>query len=125
MIKASELRIGNLVEYQSIAGNYVNDIPKWTLLEILSVDILGVEEFSDHYRPVPITEEWLLKFGFALDNERIKSSNYVEYAIGNFILASHNRIDYWILLGTEVKIKSVHKLQNTYHIFKDKELKLK
>ncbi len=51
-MKASELRIGNLVELhkQHIEVGW----------HIISEVYQGV----DQYKPIPLTEEWLLKFGF-------------------------------------------------------------
>jgi|AntAceMinimDraft_16_1070373.scaffolds.fasta_scaffold44971_4 hypothetical protein len=112
MIQANELRVGNLV-FSNLTGKE---------FQVTAADILNISQDPLVVEPVTLTEELLLKFGFILDNERIKSTNYVEFSIGNFILASHNRIDYWILLGTGIKIKPVHQLQNAYHIFKGKEL---
>ena len=116
-MEASELRIGNLVEYQSISGNYVNDIPKWTLLEILSVDILGADEFPDHYRPIPITEEWLLKFAFT-------KINSTWYGHGNFRINISFDLE-WAFNWMGISLNSVHQLQNLYFALTGIELKLK
>jgi len=53
-IQANELRIGNL-----ILDNISNKIEK---VDYLTIKIVINEE--DIYEPIPLTEEWLLKFGF-------------------------------------------------------------
>ena len=53
-MKASELRLGNLVKI----GGEINQ------LELC--DFVDIHEHKTiwQYEPIPITEEWLLKFGF-------------------------------------------------------------
>ena len=66
-MKASELRIGNyfldgedkLCKTHSINHNY---IICWINKHIGSLDIKYV-------KPIPLTEEWLIKFGFRKDKE--------------------------------------------------------
>ena len=123
MIQANELRIGNLVEYQSTLGNYVNNIPKWAELKILWVDIFGVEEFPEQYKPIPLTEERLLEFGFK-DNsimiDTIDKTLNISAIVGK---------DFYLYLddvfGSAYDlncIQSVHQLQNLYHALTGQEL---
>jgi hypothetical protein len=70
MIKANELRIGNLV-YDS-AGN-IHQINSIDSIEIGFTD--GQSMYIVHSKPIKITEEWILKLGF----KQIESTN--EYKI--------------------------------------------
>ena len=65
MIDAKELRIGNLID--SRIGI--------TTLNIHQLEeILNFTDIDLGYKPIPLTEEWLLKFGFEVDE-----NNNVEY----------------------------------------------
>lgn len=55
-MKASELRIGNTV-YSTIEET-------WILPYVIAIDISHCEVHPENYSPIPLTEEWLLKFGF-------------------------------------------------------------
>ena|ERR1017187_724698 len=56
-MKASELRIGNLVHY-SDGQNTVDNFIDYADLEIIDHNLAG------NFSPIPLTEEWLVKFGF-------------------------------------------------------------
>lgn len=136
MIKASDLRIGNYVSYE----NEDND----TICE----GIHYVEGFykiliGNHLRPVdqcypiPITEEWLLKFGFQLDNENLVADIQKKYYLTLPIEGeADNQMQYRINTGTESfgnytvegfwgsnNFKHVHQLQNLYFALTGEELK--
>jgi hypothetical protein len=61
MLKAIELKIGNLVNYVIAKGDVVPNVIDWQDLKWLSEDEQG---FNLLHNPIPLTEEWLLKFGF-------------------------------------------------------------
>ena len=55
-MKANELRIGNLIEINAPIMD-----------KIIVVDVYHISELKknkDFFQPIPLTEEWLLKFGF-------------------------------------------------------------
>ncbi len=61
MIKQKELRIGNYIETKGV------DIYSWTVYSIGQME--GVHTLINGFRkdiikPIPLTEEWLLRFGF-------------------------------------------------------------
>ena len=121
-MKATELRIGNLV-FADLYGE------KEILVEsICSINndvfnsTTGEIPFSS-LKPIPLTEEWLLKFGFELkignyhlENFRFNISNPMNY--DGFLFCD----GYSVL--TE-KIKHVHQLQNLYFALTGEELTLK
>ena len=128
MIKAKELRIGNLA---TIDGNVV-EIYEVThsVIEIAN----GAEPYSiNDIEPIPITEDWLLKFGFEIQKTTTKSY-HIDCSNGwdSVIFADMQpEGDFWIgirsisdgenyVLHTDVK--HVHQIQNLYFSLTGDEL---
>jgi len=119
-MKASELRIGNLVK--SIGIEYV----------VSQIDgnsnIKGVEggtsfNLDKTAQPIPLTEEWLLKLG-----AKKLSDNFFEIGYLKFKIHSHQYgIDFHFGNGGEHYIKPhyVHSLQNLYFALTGEELTIK
>jgi len=107
MLKIEELRIGNLVYFNdnmfSKKENKIDEIEKvnknFVIDKTNKNTIIGEIE---NYKPIEINEEILLKFGFTKNEIYYKNSffNYVN------------------------EIKYVHRLQNIYFLFTNKELKI-
>lgn len=121
-MKASELRIGNLV-YRT------NKLTKEKLIIELTasciLDIHANGEMSGFiYEPIPLTEEWLLVFGFEKGSDVMGDCFYIE---------SEKQEDFSISLlgngfyihGIELSIVSVHQLQNLYFALTNEELTVK
>ena len=120
-MKANELRIGNWIEgikmenpiriiNDSIAYNYYNE-----RFEIDAVDI-------KYYKPIPLTEEWLLRFGFV----KSKANSCLYLNTGYFELI----FDEYFYLSIEgqrvnLNVKHVHTLQNLYFALTGTELELR
>ena len=120
--KATELRI----------GNYINNV-KGKPFEILhGEDIDRVDKNSIAYTAIPLTEEWLVKFGFdknkyneegyykahKIDVYKFKKGYFFIYLIDNkFGIGLH---DVWD--GIDITINHVHQLQNLYYALTQKEL---
>jgi len=68
-------------------------------------------------KPIPLTEEWLLKFGFQKDSLNI----YRKY------LNIHRGVSYFecYLGGITVEVQFIHQLQNLYFALKGEELEIK
>ena len=122
-MKATELRL----------GNYVTQIGE---LFQVSVDILKeMESHDDVYTPIPLTEEWLIKFGFKIgywanEGRWFYHPDYGDRDIKNkFILNDiENRgIFSFDWRGTErlATIQYVHQLQNLYFALTGEELAIK
>ena len=111
IMKANELRL----------GNYVND-----RLGLIELGVNGRIEFSDVYNPIPLTEEWLLKFGFEYSPDDENSWYNLKY--GNFNFASDYSVEFkqvFIYLNkTDIICNYVHQLQNLYFALTNKELTL-
>lgn len=103
----NELRIGNLVYIAE--EDYVLTIDRQMFP--MHPRLPNIED----YRPIPITEEWLLKFGFEKDNDYgfWTSPNPKFIVDENFVLCD---------IDITVAVKHVHQLQNLYYALTGKEL---
>ena len=126
-MKATELRIGNLLYYLNLVI-FVCEIDK----RLLSFDS-GIKLQCgrlDEFKPIPLTEEWLLKFGF---NRRD--------AYFGFCRKKYNQEGRWKYLilnrrsgifyayrygyGNFCKLQYVHQLQNLYFSLTNEDLTIK
>lgn len=123
-MKANELRIGNYLKYFD------------TIIEIDSIrkdNTYYIGGFKNHakyyndidaYKPIPLTEKWLLDFGFTKVNEYLYTND--NYRIEPFVLNSVNWAFRVITSKTEsymiASIKHVHQLQNLYFALTGEEL---
>ncbi|WP_294203065.1 hypothetical protein [uncultured Chryseobacterium sp.] len=120
MIKVEELRIGNLV-YIPSTGQIIPVTSINIDLGIVvnrSLRILGF----DQVEPVPISEEWLLKFGFTrqpwgLVKSGLLFKDDLNHPCEELTLEVGN--------GFRVTVKSVHSLQNLVHTLTGEELIIK
>lgn len=115
-LKANELRIGNLVSDIHASESFYAEIKK------ITQDRIYYGSFNSHpkdLKPIPLTEECLLKFGFIQDtgeperffNDIISLTKYknawtIEYNNNDFVF------------------EYVHELQNLHFILKKEELKI-
>ena len=114
----NELRIGNWVNHPN-DGN----------MEVHGASFLKVfgENVSDMYQPIPLTEEWLVKFGFEEDFEGISSTWHNEVKSIRIEII-HDSNGFHTIVGafsTWVNIQYVHQLQNLYFALTNTELELK
>jgi hypothetical protein len=114
-MKASELRILNFVHHP------LTD-------DAFQIDISDLFAFANNfvtYKPIPLTEEWLLKFGFK--KRDMLSSILFDMKNPRFSIYLNPPIDKsnkWNILGIEknVNIQYVHQLQNLYFALTGEEL---
>ncbi len=124
MINKNELRLGNLV---NLRGHI-------TEIQALKSDrCMALSDFAEYedLQPIPLTEEWLLKFGF--------EPNAYGYVIGkdnfNIHIWLHDdglirdiELSSTMISGAYPKIenfKYVHQIQNLYYILFNEELTIK
>lgn len=126
-LTANELRIGNYLNYQGKIIK-VEGIHNRTIYHSdRQFDQVGVEKYIT-FEPIPLTEEWLFKFGFEKDKY-----DYFHH-IKSKIIIGHTTTDeffeYEYLTGfqnshTEMcELKYVHELQNLYYCLCGKELQI-
>ncbi len=105
MIKATELRIGNLV------------LNNGTIAEVECIDkhegVLTTANFDGNLNgditPIPLTPEWLEKFGF------VEKSGYWNYhGEPGFVLLKDGEGGLYIGNPVRTHVKTVHGLQNLY-----------
>jgi hypothetical protein len=112
-MEASELRIGNVVSTLRAIGNY------WSWTFISHEDIYSISCGNENnFKPTPLTEEWLLKFGFK------KDFNGYYFGLLSFSITRNN--EFMICVNdrpTETICYSVHQLQNLYFALTGEELK--
>ncbi|CAL1518191.1 hypothetical protein [Chitinophaga sp. MM2321] len=132
MIKDSELRIGNYVEYTRIQGrinpiirllsvgnNYLD--VKYTLKQSMREGV-GNCMFSE-IDSILLTEEWLLKFGFIEDVRKVFFKGIIDV---ERILSDSPDWEVHIH-GKSIgkSINCVHQIQNFYYALTGEELELK
>lgn len=132
MIKANELRVGNLLFETGIIDGYENlpDSEKLTVIVAVINDIdQVVRDLQDNMHaydslyPIPLTEEWLLKFGFEKDwtGYALEDKNSLSFSVtknGAYLAC-------WLDRSLGITIKYVHQLQNLYFALTGEELTIK
>jgi hypothetical protein len=130
-MKANELRIGNLVYFKHC--DYEYNIPR-KINYTLKPNLVGLEKVSvnrieyNNIEPIPLTEEWLLKFGFDKVLNQYKKITDVSKDTSNnipfIILFLDNQFQYDDL-RFRTNLEHVHQLQNLYFALTAEELTIK
>lgn len=120
-MKAQELRIGNYIRLMLNHSDF-NDI----CIELADFNLIANESRNHTYEPIPITEEWLLKFGFKryVNEFRISVGEGLEFCVGdNSFFDISQEIDGEVekVYFTDI-FKYVHQLQNLYFAITGEEL---
>jgi len=121
-METRELRIENIVNVYNVGECRISGLDKIdnTILPIVEN---GVKEFKvtlKQLKPIPLTEEWLLRFGFEKDANK--------YSLSDFRFHIEEPCNFNGLLfcdGFRViteKIQYVHQLQNLYYALTTQEL---
>ena len=113
-MKETDLRIGNLVNYETLEGDVLTNVIDWQDLKWLSED---EQSFNLAHSPIPLTQEWLLKFGFEVYEFNDKENQY-GFKDRLIVIRDGLFCDY----GSSVIIKHVHQLQNLYFALTGTEL---
>ena len=129
-MKANELRIGNLIHHNNDGINEVVEIKSigykaegysGYYLTYKGGSSTLESLFGDDYlnTPIPLTEEWLVKFGYKYKSygygeEEWKQWSFKGYSLNGFTCNTSG-----------VNIKYVHQLQNLYFALTGEELTIK
>ena len=126
MINANELRIGNWVEVE----NYKN-------IQLENVHPKGTTHGDDQYlismlKPIPLTEEILLKCGFKIREITVLGATQKHYSDFRNIAIELLSAEYFMLglhRGYETiepirRVKYVHELQNLIYALTNEELQI-
>ncbi|QDP86061.1 hypothetical protein FNJ88_11075 [Chryseobacterium sp. SNU WT5] len=117
-MKIEELRLGNIIHVDTGFHDFGYKKGTHVIDKRLLIDILTYSTLQKCIKAVPVTEEWLLKFGFKrfpwglvigelLFKDNLKCTE-LTFEVGN---------------GFRVELKYVHHLQNFYFDFNNEELK--
>lgn len=115
-MKATELKLGNYVH------SWFEDDKDYVQIDLHKLKLqLGDENF---FQPIPLSEEWLLKFGF--EKFHVKNAFGQEYYYKGISIYFINKVfKYYIHTNRHwVEYESVHEIQNLFASFGN-ELKLK
>jgi hypothetical protein len=112
MIQPNELRIGNWV-------NFKHNGVDWGKVQINTNFFRHYEQEEYVNEPIPLTEEWLIKFDFRKGIKEMYCDNEFEFSIG----IDHVMIFYKGLYL--IHCEHVHTLQNLFFALKQKELTIK
>jgi len=110
MIKANELRVGNLLNYQTAEADVVTCQTDFGTIQWATEDPKG---FNLVHTPIPLTEEWLVKIGF----EKIVWDDFTFFRKKGLDIEIHDGGFY-----ANRKIENVHTLQNLYFALTGEEL---
>jgi hypothetical protein len=122
VFKASDLRVGNLI-------NVLNpNTGIWNIEATKGKTIMILQQEEGHYllinnlKPIPITEEWLLKFGFI--KTEYKSDIIYDSGLqsSTYITIDNDYSSYFMWGEYLTSIKYVHELQNLYFALTQREL---
>jgi len=115
MLKAQELRLKNLIYYgKDIVKVEVSDFAVFKLYEDKGEET--------NYKPIPLTEEWLLRSGCEKNDEGFICDRFVLTwnAVYKFWYVRENQLGAYL-----IKLEYVHEWQNFYFILQGEELTLK
>jgi hypothetical protein len=117
-MKANELRIGNY--YNQFGNIYQVSCNTLVELEQAPIDQLWC-------KPIPLTEEWFLKFGWELDHESNDLKSFINYKLDlDAINFSPSRNEFYYNCWEDSKCpKYVHQLQNLYFALTGEEIVVK
>lgn len=143
-LRATELRIGNLVSCPVIGDTYVDRKPNYGkfIFPIVQVSSGGTLRLGIGYEctqvievcdcePIPLTAEWLERFGFEREKRNLyrKGNIYVMF-ITTTRMTENKEIrvfigNKWYYDNLRPPVKHVHQLQNLYFALTGEELKYK
>jgi hypothetical protein len=123
-LRAQELRIGNFVNNKGRL-DIVTCLEYVTFEDITNVRGQYYECFIPE--PIPLTEEWLLKFGFKIDKDPETVFYEIRFdKIANYKFYISRKIGFGIFYYetnfSTTQINSVHQLQNLYFAITNEEL---
>ena len=120
-MKANELRIGNLVSRLDLGDHSlrVESVLELRKDKVLTTGPISVICLYSETKPIPLTEEWLLKFGF-----EFTKLYYIRYNDDLVIYFDGIEKFYFQRNSKTLTLKYVHQLQNLFFCLCGKELEL-
>jgi hypothetical protein len=123
-MEAKDLRIGNYLEMlftSAIEGGQ----SYWAVGTVNEKDFAGIIAYPDNYKPIQLTEEWLLRFGFeysgGMGYKSPYNTSYWHFSLSNrFVPSIYDR--HTVPSDGYVGCEYVHQLQNLHFALKGQEL---
>ena len=119
-MKTTELRIGSYVDYfgKRKVIDVINDTRR-----IVEFDDAQIERDINLIKPIHLTEDWLLRFGFKKRNDKT-------FTYDRFVLYFVSKYEFWYLNDRRTnvyftKVEFVHELQNIIFAMNGEELEVK
>jgi hypothetical protein len=117
-MKASDLRIGNILRGLNGSSCRVLKLEKDNII----VDYGNLITNKPKPEPIPLTEEWLIKLGFVLDEYEWYNFGEISIKLNEIRCVQKNALDCFNQLPFP---NHVHQLQNLYFALKGEELTIK
>lgn len=133
-MKSNELRIGNLVMASYDGVKYTKEVVTDIFKYGINSNYGEADYDEERIKPIPLTEEWLIKFGFEKKDaniglkEEFKKPNNYHYSLKSFGEYYPNMKQIEVLgehPGFYIKCEHVHQLQNLYYALTGEELEIK
>ena len=126
MVKSNELRLGNYIQdrggkalridfMEHVQEGY--DTKLGQLMHLEGQEVHPMTEYTDYANPIPLTEEWLLRLGFELEEGWYWKSSLRLFNIRGLYFRANFPI--------KADILYVHSLQNLYFALTGEELEIK
>jgi hypothetical protein len=132
-MKASELRIGNYVNvpnyeqcpfridaFEHCSEKFIKVAQE---VKLNGFEVHPITWYGDNLQPIPLTVEWLLKFGFknnSMNTYNILLQGFLlEYNLQHNVVDAVNKVHF----NLNIPVKYVHQLQNLYFALTGEELK--
>jgi hypothetical protein len=110
MIKATDLRVGNLLNYHTAEGDILPSKMDWQDFKWIDEDEKG---FNLVHSAISITEELLINVGAMKIRENSYNLNGMQINITN---------GKWIEYVHQIELEGIHHLQNVFYFIMGKEL---
>ena len=120
-MEAKELRIGNYVKDHLGRVQKVSETRSDAYICYLS-NGTKLKYKLNTTKPIPLTEEWLVKFGFLLD---LHHHRRLTYSLNRITTYKQDGVFWCDILWDCLELKHVHQLQNLYFALTNEELIIK
>lgn len=123
-LKANELKYGNTLLFLGdiVTFKNITEIREDGIFWIKTIEP-KIESKNFHFKPISLTEEWLLKFGFKQEENPFWFCNNVisiSPSTGTYVLYGKSGREI-----TRTGLKYLHQLQNLHFALTNKELEIK
>ena len=124
-MKAEELRIGNWVKwnYEESRGNYEENPDGNACPVEFGYELDDIKNNPNIVKPIPLTEEWLKRFGFEIKKGAWGTSAEIRIGRVRYVLYQNGNV--WSISPTDgfkVDFKYIHTVQNHYFALTGQEL---